>query len=39
MERKRLNVNSVNKMSFIVLVFGEVKVGVTRNVDMNFSDG
>lgn len=41
MERKRLHVDSMQKISFntIVLVCGEVKVGVTRDVNVDFADG
>lgn len=35
---EKLNVNRTNNMSSIVLVVWEVKVGVTRNVHVEFGD-
>lgn len=37
--RKTLNVDSIHKTEVIVMVFGEVKVGMTRDVQVNFGDG
>lgn len=39
MERRRLNGNSVHGIRFIVLVFGEVEVGVTGDVRVNLGGG
>lgn len=41
MKRKRLHVDSIQKIRFnnIVLICGEVEVGVTRDVHVDFADG
>lgn len=39
MEGKVLHVNRIYEIRFIVWVFGEVKVRITRDVHVKFADG
>lgn len=39
MEKKRLNVTSTPERQFIILVFREVKVGMTTDDHVSFGDG
>lgn len=38
MESKRLNMDSIHKTAVIVLVFGVVKVGVTKDIHTKLAD-